>query len=99
MKLPGSVLVNEGKRGKGKGPCNLVREKCKQRISTMWLVCVMLETEGHGRNKRGNTSLHLGGQGSHHTAEDLKAESQKGQKQVVQAGGVLHSGQRRARPV
>lgn len=32
LKLPGSVLVNEGKRGKGKGPCNLVRDKGKEAI-------------------------------------------------------------------
>lgn len=43
----------------------------------------MLETKDHEQNKEGNTSLCLGGQGSHHTAEDIKADSQKGQKQAV----------------
>lgn len=38
MKLAGSVLLNEGKRRKDKGPLNLVREKYKHQISTMWSV-------------------------------------------------------------
>lgn len=63
------------------------------------VVCVMLETKDHEQNKEGNTSLCLGGKGSHHTAEDIKADSQKGQKQAVWAFRVMHSGQRRAQPV
>lgn len=51
------------------------------------------------RTKKENTSFCLGGQGSHHTAEEIKADSQKGQKEAVWAFGVMHSGQRRAWPV
>lgn len=43
----------------------------------------MLETKDHEQDKEENTSLRLGGQGSHHTAEDIKDDSQKGQKQAV----------------
>lgn len=39
------------------------------------VVCVMLETKDHEQNKE-NTSFCLGGQGSHHTAEEIKADSQ-----------------------
>lgn len=38
LKLLGSVLVSEVKRGKGKGLCNFMREKHRQRISTVWCV-------------------------------------------------------------
>lgn len=46
MKLPGSMLVNEGEIGKHKGPHNLVREKCRQRISIMWPVSCQRPKQG-----------------------------------------------------
>lgn len=82
MKPSGSVLVNEGKRGKhDQGPCNLEREKCKESIPCSLCHVRWLDKEPWVEQRRKHFTL--GGEGRRHTAENFKM----GQKEVIQAGG------------